>query len=174
MKNNKGFTLTEILVTIILVASVLSSLLYLINIVKKEEINNKNTYNYEINKLKFIREIQNDLNQNDLISISDDILNKALQIKFNYANNNNSLLIVTEDKLSYIKANKEEYTWELKDIKASLCANFIYNKDSNSNNYYYKINIYLDNNDSIEISYSANNSNMQSDYIEKKIGACTN
>ena len=173
---NKGFTLVEMLATIIMISIVMSLLLSLINIVKREDLNTNYTYQYELNKLKFIRDIQNDLNNHKLISIEDLSKEKELEIKFNFEDQY-TILKTSGKQFLYYQNEEVINKWELaNDIKIDKCAQYIYNYDDENNNYYFKINIpllrkaYFDN---LEITYSAN-SKMITNNINNNIGICTN
>ena len=174
--NNKGFTLIELLATVILVGTVLTLLFSSFNLVKKEEINNTKNFNYNLEKLKFVREIENDLQNNELqnIILTDDNVN----ITFVFANGNTNLYI-KDNILNYTNNENNTYTLEVKDLKFSPCLHFIYNYDNNK--YYFKINIDLLNastniiSDSVEVSYASKGKlKISSDYINKNIGICTN
>ena len=174
--NNKGLTLIEMLATIILIGIVSSLLFSLINIVKKEEVNSQSNYQYELNKLKFIREIQNDLRENELLSISDESTNEELIIKFNF-NDMTTYLKTHLDTFEYYKNDQLSNTLAFsKDIHIDKCASFTYKENIENNNYYFMIHIpllrqeYFDN---LEITYS-NNSNITRNNINNNIGICTN
>lgn len=174
--NNKGLTLIEMLATIILIGIVSSLLFSLINIVKREEVNSQSSYQYELNKLKFLREIQNDLRENELLSLSDESINEELIIKFVF-NNMTTYLKTNQDTFEYYKNNQLSNTLTFtKDIHIDKCASFTYKEDIENNNYYFMINIPLlrqEYFDTLEITYS-DNLDIAINNINNNIGICAN
>lgn len=116
MKNNKGMTLTEIIICVVLVSIIFVFLLNLLITVKKYSDNEKNASNLLINQSVLTKEIQKDFNDYKLTGISsctpDDITksgsdrivpvnsNNIYCLKFTYANNSIGYLLQYSYKYS--------------------------------------------------------------------------
>lgn len=211
--NNKGMTLMELLVSIVLVGIVLTFLFQLLTDLEHETENNNYAYNNQVNRTDVIYTIEKDLQKYTLVGIEDASVDKKLIIKFYYLKNggvSNTTLqsdsteykdelgdTKTKYYLRYTSYNNEKYSWEMKGAELDTCAIFNYYVDSNSNSYYFKINIPIYNSifhdrnnkernnavDDIEITYANDKNDLNTtngnyltgnSQIEKKIGICTN
>ncbi len=212
--NNKGMTLIELLVSIVLIGLVLTFLLQLLTDLRNEIDNNNFAYNNQVNRTDAIYTISKDLNKYTLVGVSDTSTNGALVINFHYreglsntktatlrsdSNTYTDELGVEQTKyyLRYTSYNGEKYSWEMKGAELDLCGNFTYYVDNLSDNYYFKLNIYLYNSlyhernnkdknnavDDIEISYASYKSDLNrtnasyltgNTKVDKQIGICTN
>lgn len=211
--NNKGMTLMELLISIALVGIVLTFLLQLLNDLEHEVDNNNYAYNNQVNRSDVIYTIEKDLLKYNLTGIEDVSNNENIAIKFHYIKNNSTTsAILTSVKneykdefgdtnykyyLRYTSYSGEKYSWEMKGAKIDTCGTFKYYIDTNSNSYYFRINIPLYNNvyhernnenknnavDDIEISYAGNKSDLNitkgtyltgNNKVQKNIGTCTN
>lgn len=211
--NNKGMSLIELLVSIVLIGLVLAFLFQLLLDVKNETDSNDFAYNNQVNRTEAVYTIQKDLGENDLVGIEDDSSSNKYTINFHYLIKGSvvTAVLTTDYKetknelgdtvttyyLRYKDVNGEKYSWEMKGAEIDPCGLFTYYIDSISNNYYFKLNIYLYNSvyhernnkdknnvvDDIEISYSGDKSQLvitNSNYLTnsekgtKQIGTCTN
>ena len=168
--NRRGMTLVELLVAVLLVGTVLTLLLSVINNIKRDEINVNNDFDISLNKLKFVREVQNDLKNNKLLKVDNGSSN-GLELKFTFEEGE-TFVNVSDDKIEYVTFDGTKTSWQFKNI--SKCGHIVYYKDNH--NAYLKINIYLNNNknSSLEISYIGSSLNMGNEKIDKDIGTCTN
>ena len=177
--NNKGMSLMELLVSIILISIVLTFLFQLLNDLKNETSNNDFAYNNQINRAEIIKTIENDLAKNTLIGISDNTTDN-ININFHYLNGKTSIINTKKENyknelgeddikylLSYTDSSGEKTSWTIKGGDIGNCYDFIFYNDKLANNYHLKINIYIYNNpyheknnvninnpvDDIELSY---------------------
>ena len=172
--NNKGMSLIEILVSITLISTILVFLVQLLNNLESETTNN-------------------------LIGVSNNS-HDSINISFDFLDNLSANLTSTikDDKyiLKYIASNGEKHSWTMEGAEIDPCFNFAFHNDLDTNNYYFKLNIYIYNKpfhkrnnkeinnaiDDIEITYSSNNNFLSKDpkYLtidnnsDKKINSCTN
>lgn len=211
--NNKGMTLMELLISIVLVGIVLTFLFQLLVDLKGETDNNNYAYNNQVNRTEAIYTIEKDLLRYTLLGIEDASTSENFIINFYFQKgSSNKTAVLTVDKksslnetnvevtkyyLRYISATGEKYSWEMKGAEIDLCGLFTYYVDSASNNYYFKMNIYLYNStyhegnnknknnavDDIEITYAGEKKDLiivNGDYLtgntktEEKIGICAN
>lgn len=179
--DNKGMTLMELLISIVLVGMVLVFLLELIVDLKNETDNNNYAFNNQVNRTEAIQTIQKDLEKNTLLNIEDSSSSDNIVIKFHYQSGTGSkeATLSTSKKtvldnnqnvdkyyLHYTNYTGEKYTWEMKGAKIDPCGSFSYFIDNQSQHYYFKLNIYIytdhENNsqnknnavDDIEITYA--------------------
>jgi len=211
--NCKGMTLLELLISIILVGIVLTFLFQLLIDLKGETTNNNYVYNNQLNRTEAIYTIQKDLNKYTLLGLKDSSVENSIAIEFDYIHAGETVTaVLTTDTVSatdeigenvtkyylrYKSADGQNYSWEMKGAEIDTCGLFTYYVDTVSNNYYFKLNIYLYNNiyhernnkeinnavDDIEITYAGSRADLimtNGDYLtgnkelEKKIGSCTN
>ena len=181
--NNKGMSLMELLISIVLVGIVLTFLFQLLVDLKNETDNNNYAYNNQINRTEAVYTIQKDLSKYTLLGIEDKSTGENIIINFYYRKGNDTKTAVlstssistevlgktvTKNYLRYTDVSSEKYSWEMKGAEIDPCGLFNYYIDSSSKNYYFKLNIYLYNNvyhernnkeknnavDDIEITYT--------------------
>lgn len=187
--NNKGLSLMELLISIVLISIVLVFLFTLLVDLKNETENNNFAYNNQINRTEVIYTIQKDLNNYTLIGVEDNSINNNININFYYRSGDgtktanlrsdvkqiqSNLDNKNDYYLRYTSFNEEEYSWKMKGASIDPCGLFTYYFNSYSKTYYFKFNIYLynypehDRNnkernnavDDIEITYSGNKSDL--------------
>ena len=188
--NNKGMTLMELLISIVLIGIVLTFLFSLLNDLQFETNNNNYAYYNQVNRIDTIYTIEKDLQNYTLVGIEDASVEGKITIKFHYlkgsetdtailesdAHEYRDALGVTKTKyyLRYTNVNDEKFSWEMKGAELDPCATFNYYIDNSSNSYYFKINIPLYNNvfnpknnkdknnfvDDIEIIYAGDKNNL--------------
>lgn len=157
--NNKGMTLMELLVSIVLVGIVLVFLLQLLTDLEHETENNNYAYNNQVNRTDAIYTIEKDLQKYNLVGIEDASADGNLILKFYYISGNDTKTVTlksdsneytdelgdirTKYYLRYTSYSGEQYSWEMKGAQIDVCATFNYYVDNNSNSYYFKINIPL-------------------------------
>lgn len=159
--NNKGMTLMELLVSIVLVGIVLTFLFQLLTDVEHETENNNYAYNNQVNRTDAIYTIEKDLQKYTLVGIEDASVkgSKDIVIKFHYLKGNGTDAAIlqsdsyeykdelgdtkTKYYLRYTSYKGEKYSWEMKGAELDPCATFNYYVDTSSNSYYFKINIPL-------------------------------
>jgi len=182
--NNKGMTLIELLLSIVLVGLVLTFLFQLLNDLQHETNNNDFAYNNQVNRMDVIYTISKDLQKYTLVGIKDEKEYNNIIIKFYYSQGGETKTAVLRSDTStytdeygdtnikyylrYTNYSGEQFSWEMKGAELDTCGTFVYYVDNNSNSYYFKINIpiynsvYHDRNnedrnnavDDIEITYS--------------------
>lgn len=182
--DNRGMTLIELLISIVLIGIVLVFLFQLMLDIKNETDNNNYAYNNQINRIEAIYTIENDLEKNTLVGIEDVSSNRNMAINFHYKKDSGTSTAklwfekVEEENenkyyLRYTNFNNEKYSWEMKGVtEINPCGSFTYYFDNVSNNYYFKlhIDVYTEhesntknkNNvvDDIEIVYSGDKRNL--------------
>lgn len=182
--NNKGMTLIELLVSIVLISIVLVFLFQLMLDLKNEAGNNSYAYNNQINRTEAIYTIENDLEKNTLVGIEDVSASGSVAINFYYRKNGGTTTaklwlekIEADDEikyyLKYIDFNNDRYSWEMKGVtEINPCGSFTYYFNNTSSNYYFKLHfdVYTENEgnsrtknnvvDDIEIVYSGDKRNL--------------
>lgn len=188
--NNKGLTLVELLISIVLTGIVLAFLFNLLVDLKDETDNSDFAYNNQVNRLEVIYAVQKELIQYPLAGIQDLSVNNNIRINFYYRKGGmikTSVLstdktpgsILSDDKyyIRYTNINEETTTWLMKGASIDKCGMFTFLIDSTTNNYYFHLNIPLYNSvyneknnsnnnntvDDIEISYTGSASTLTSD-----------
>jgi len=211
--NNKGMSLMELLVSIVLIGIVLTFLFQLLVDVKNETGNNDYAYNNQVNRTEAIYTIEKDLQEYLLLGIEDKSSSSNFEIDFHYMKGKDEATAVltidtyeglndlgdtvTKYYLRYTDVLGEKYSWEMKNAQLDTCGDFTYYIDSLSDNYYFKLNLYVYNSilneknykdrnnavDDIEITYAASKSGLvttNGSYLtnstsgEKQIGTCAN
>jgi len=210
--NNKGMSLTELLVSIVLVGIVLVFLFQLLVDLESEVENNDYAFHNQVNKTEAIYTIQSDLEEYTLLGVEDISSSENIAINFHFqkgldiktailstsSSTEDTILgdTITTYYLKYINVNGEKYSWEMKSAEVDNCGLFTYYYDLNSNNYYFKLNIYIYNSiyhernnkitnnavDDIELVYAGYKGDLNANINfltnnevgDKKIGACTN
>lgn len=204
MMNNKGMTLIELLISIVLISTVLVFLFQILIDLRNETDNNSYAYNNQIKRAEIIYTIQNDLNNYALVGITDNSSNDNLILNFHFKNGEQASLtrLETEKKedayyLRYTSFKGEKTSWKMEGAMIDPCALFTSHVDQNIKNYYYKLNIFVYNEpyhdknnrevnnavDDIEISYTGSSEYLDltnedyltnKEYLNEYIGACTN
>ena len=174
--NNKGMTLMELLISIVLIGMVLIFLFQLLTDLKNETDNNNYAYNNQVNRTEAIYNIQQDLQNYTLVGIKD-VTNKTngkLKLEFIYsaerATNKVAVLetdyTITKNEngqdvkkhyLRYTNYKGEVTSWEMKGAELDNCATFTFYKNTSSNNYYFKLNIKVYNKPLHERNYKDKN-----------------
>ena len=155
--NNKGMTLMELLVSIVLVGIVLTFLFQLLTDLQHETENNNYAYNNQVNRTDAIYTIEKDLQKYTLVGVKDASTNDNLVIEFHYiAGDGTKTTTLKSDfkeytdefgdtqktyYLRYTDYNNEKYSWEMKGAILDTCGTFKYFISSTSDNYYFKLNI---------------------------------
>lgn len=155
--NNKGLTLIELLVSIVLVGIVLTFLFQLLTDLQHETENNNYAYNNQINRTDVIYTIEKELQQYTLVGIKDVSTDDNIVLEFHYVGSNDTKITTLKsdykeytdefgDKqktyyLRYTDYNNEKHSWEMKGAILDTCGTFKYFVSSSSNSYYFKINI---------------------------------
>lgn len=158
--NNKGMSLMELLVSIVLISIVLSFLFQLLIDLKAETDNNNYVYNNQVNRTDVIYTIEKDLNKYTLLGVEDASTGEDIIINFHYRKGSDGISIATlksakeeyNDELGttktkyylrYVNYSGENFSWEMKGAELDTCGSFNYYIDNLSNSYYFKLNIYL-------------------------------
>ena len=180
--NNKGMTLMELLISIVLISIVLVFLFQILNDLDHETENNNFAYNNQVNRTDVIYTIEKDLHKNTLVGVKDVSSGDTITLEFYFIDSSEPAILKSEyneytdifgDKnkkyyIRYTDSEKEQHSWEMKSAEVDCCALFTSYMNNNSNNYYFKINIPIYNNplnernnkeknnavDDIEITYA--------------------
>ncbi len=202
MLNNKGMSLMEILVSIILISVVLVFLFELLIDLKNESKNNDYASNNQINRMEIIYNLENELNKYRLVGLKDESTSDNLVLDFYYdvegKEVKTTLETLKEDNtyLMRYRGIDNKFTYKMQGAEVNPCAYFTSYIDEDTSNYYFKLNIFVysdpyheRNNlgfnnalDDIEISYMGNSNNLRKDeeyltahnYTNEKVGACSN
>ena len=196
--NNKGLSLIEILVSITLISTILVFLVQFLNSLEGETANNNFAYDNQLNRAEVIKTIEDDLDDNNLIGVSNNSLDN-INISFDFLDNLSAILTssIKDDRyiLKYTSSKGKKYSWTMQGAEIDPCFNFLFHNDLDTNNYYFKLNIYIYNKpyhkrnnkdinnaiDDIEITYASNNNFLSKDskYLtidsnsDKNINSCT-
>ena len=157
--NNRGMSLMELLVSIVLVGIVLTFLFQLLVDLKNETDNNNYAYNNQINRTESIYTIEQDLNKYALLGVEDKSTGRNIIINFYFKKGKDTKTAVLKTAtnistnefgdevkkyyLRYTSVDDIKYSWEMKGAEIDPCGSVEYYLDSVSNNYYFKMNIYL-------------------------------
>lgn len=182
MKNNKGMTLIELLITLVFVGIILVFMFSILNGLRNETNNNNFAYNNQTNKVDAIHAIQKDLNTYVLLGIEDKSNNNVI-IYFHYLKGDEKVDAILSSSINgnknyfnYKNVNGLDNKWEMKDAKIDTCGKFtIYNEgiveetENNSlvggnykrNNYYFKLNFNLYNK-----NYHEQNNNNKNNFVD--------
>ena len=198
IRDKKGLTLVELLISIVLVGIVLALLFGLLFDLKAEADDDSFALNNQVNRIEAIKAVQDDLikHSSDLVGVEDKSDSNGIIIKFHFKDGESSTLSTFKNGdnhyVKYFNYNRVTTSWKMNDAIIDNCGDFTFYKHEDSNNYYFRINIRLynknfneknnkDNNnlvDDIEISYIGDASNLVSnlDYLNSdsnKIGNCS-
>lgn len=133
MLNKKGTTLAEVIISIVLISVVLVFMVRLLLDLNNIETNSTFASDNQINRSEIIRMIGNDLNENILTGITDSSTSDVLNITFSFKDNTKSLLVATNDKLSYTSSDSITRTWTMEDCEIYVPrANVYYSPDYKS------------------------------------------
>ena len=173
IKNKKGVTIIELLISILLMGLVLTFLTRVLSDLKQESVGTSFAFNNQVNRMELIYTIQNDLNSHFLVSITDkSYYASGFNIEFNFKNgyiNNTAVLssskttthslLETIDTyyITYKDFNGVTHKWEMVGGRASSCFEFTSYIDKNSNNYYFRIDIPIYNNPDNDFNNEENN-----------------
>lgn len=140
--NNKGVSLMELLVSIILIGIVLVFLFQLLVDLKDETSNNEFAFDNQVNRAEIIKTIQNDLDKILLkdIKIYDSGRDISLLYYYNGAPSVTSLDVSSSfSSLTYRDVDGNKNVWTLKNASFGSCVDFYAYKLNNK--MFYKINI---------------------------------
>ena len=156
--SNKGISLIELLISIVLIGVVLIFMFQLMVDLKNETNNNDFAYNNQVNRTEVIYNIQNDLLLYTLEGIEDKSaenieivfyfkgLNERKSSKLTSTYETKTNILNEEEKtyyLTYESVIGEKHKWEMKGAAIDPCGMFTYYIDGLSDNYYIKLNINL-------------------------------
>ncbi len=200
--NNKGMSLMELLVTLVLIGIVLTFIFGLLVDIRNERDNNNFAQNNQINRIEIMHKVGDDLNKYTLESVREEENDTGITLKFKYRypNGTKDTTLKTyskgdnEDKdyyVEYTDYSGEKTTWKMNGAEIDTCGHFIFYKDNASDKFYFKINMYLYNKpyhernnkdknnavDDLEITYAGFTRNLiseglTSEPIDKTIGNC--
>ena len=141
--NNKGMTLVELLISIVLIGVVLLFLFQLLLDIKDETDNNNFAYNNQVQRAEAIYTIQSDINKHSIVNITEVVSQEynayGYVIKIYFDNNKYAVIYpskeTTSEKdkyyLNYLSYDGIKYAWEMKDAifseKGYLTYDFGYN-----------------------------------------------
>ncbi len=111
--NNKGLSITELLVSIVLVSGIMIFLYSLLYSVNEDYYKNDIAIDNQTIRFEIIKTIQKDLLENDLVDI--EVINN--EISFVYSQST-AVLNVYEDKITYTSKNGANNTFEFKNAVA--------------------------------------------------------
>ena len=175
--NNKGMSLLELLVTIIMVGVVLIFIFQLLMDLKGERDTNNYAYDNQVNRAELIHTVEKDLNKYYLVGVRQ-IAGNNINIDFVYNRNNAEVTATlavdevregntTKNYVSYKSVSGETFYWEMKNAVIDPCGEFIYHFEtdaSGSTMFYFKLTMFVYN----RIDHRKNNkeSNNPMDDIE--------
>lgn len=180
--NNKGLTLIELLISIVLVGIVLAFLFQILMDLKDETDNNDFAFNNQVNRLEAVYAVERDLIEYNLVGI-EDVSTDDIIVNFYFRKGGGTKTatlstsvtpgsILSDDKyyIKYTSVDEVNYTWLMKGASIDPCGTFTYLYNSSTNSYYFHLNLYLYNSifnarnykefnntvDDIEISHTGN------------------
>jgi len=160
--NNKGMSLVELLISIVLIGIVLTFLFSLLTDLKNETDNNNYAYNNQVNRTEIIYNIEKDLLKYTLLGVEDASSNNKLILKFHFKKGDNKQITILESEevtykdefgdnnskyyLKYTDYDGNLNTYLMKGARINTCGKFVFDVDNYSNTYHFKINIDVYNN----------------------------
>lgn len=181
--NNKGLTLVELLLSIVLIGIVLLFIFQLLVDLRGETDSNSYAYNNQLNRMDAIYKIEKDITNNHLSGIVNRSSGKKTIIDFNFSSlEGDKTTTLTIEKragkflsgdafyINYKDYDRNVNTWEMKGVEIDNCFDYNYYFDNTSGNFYFKLNFYVYNKpyhdlnnkdhnnvvDDIEINYVGN------------------
>lgn len=166
--NNKGLSLIELLISIILISIVVVFMYRLLININNEMTNTDYAISNQQNRLEIIKTVENDLLNNEVTGITPQTGDTDI-VTITYKDGSKSTLEInkTENKVTYTLHDKTNKTWTMKNctINNITCIYANYNSDTNNSKSIYTISIMIntvndnnsiDNNnklDDIDITY---------------------
>ncbi len=146
--NQKGFTLTELIISIALITIIVMFLFRLLVDIRNSENNIDYNRNNQQTRAVILKNIEQDFLEKKLIGIQDTGSNQnQLQLTFTYQNNETATLLVTESTLTYQNKNGTE-KWNLEKQTAKTkfgiqCVSYTYSNtvEDTADFYYVKFTI---------------------------------
>ena len=152
--NNKGISLLELLISIIIVGVVLTFLFQLLVDLKNETSNRNYANANQVNRVEIIYEIQKDFSKYTLTRVPGNtsygiITNNGVSQRHRYIyfyfkvgnTEKYSLLTTYKDLITYTNVEGTKFSWKIKDGYVSQRGKFVSYVDDYTNNYFIKFNI---------------------------------
>lgn len=150
--NNKGVSLLELLISIVLVGIVLVFMFQLLVDLRNETENNDFAFNNQVNRTELIYTIQKDLEKYPLMDLRNFNYTSGPSIIFTFYKADASFEEIDSELIlkkpvngkyyiEYKSVDGNTYKWEMKDAKVDHCINYTGYMDDNK--YHFKINIKL-------------------------------
>ena len=118
--NNKGTTLIELLVSIILIGIVMTFMFKLLLDVNNDNTNNDFAKDNQVIRTEIIKNIEEDLNGKTIINITTETPTNEVKIKFYFQNGSPSELNLTNRTLTYVNSLGEKRKWTMKNCNIYL------------------------------------------------------
>lgn len=170
MMNKKGTTLIEVIISIALIAVVLSFMIKMLIELNADDTDSTYAKDNQINRAEILRAVNNDLNEHTLIDINDEGSNgSTLVINFLYNDGSRANITATATEFRFTNSVGEMRRWTMENCEIYIAvADMFLNKDANIYTLIINIEIHsfnerndINNNntlDDITISYIGNSS----------------
>lgn len=164
--NNKGSTLLELIISIVLISVILVFMVRLLVDLNDSETNNKYAKKNQVIRAEILRTIENDLQNKIITNIRDNSTTSNLIITFKFDGNKESNINVLKDKLTYKNTAGKTRTWTLKEGYFDITQSPVdFNQDENIYSLIIDIPVYTTN----EFN-TKNNNNLLDDILVSYIG----
>ena len=164
--NNKGLTLIELIVSVVLISIVMLFMYGVFNDVNNEKNDNSFAKENQVNRSEIIKVLEDDLLSRsiNISSVNDFSTDTSLKFDLYYSDGKKATIEATETTFSYTNADGLLRKWTMKDATLNYKkARVLYNKSNETNNeegiYSLLINIevYTDNDNNRSCSTCTNN-----------------
>lgn len=135
--NNKGTTLVELIISIVLISVVIVFMFQLLIDLNNEELNNDFAINNQIIRAEIIKFINEDLANYTLSNIKDNSSNSnILNIEITYKENKKTLIEAHQDYIVITNAANKKQRWDIKDATLYPNKAFVYTTINNTSKIY--------------------------------------
>ncbi len=170
--DNKGMTLVEIIVSVVLISIVLVFLFRLLVDLRNETSNNNYAYNNQVNKAEIVYNVQNDLHRYELKNVTSSTSSNRVTVTFTWALNRSeggnassqvSTLEAWKDSsdnyfVKYTDVDKDNVqTWKIKDAIIDLTNTNIIEMHQTNNYMYFKVRLFVYNKPFNELNCAESN-----------------
>jgi competence protein ComGC len=164
--NNKGISLVELVISMLLISIVMVFMYRLLININNLIYNPNYAVNNQQNRLEIIKSVQTDLMQHELANIT----NNNTYIKFTFSDGKTSTLTIKDYKtITYNSDYDSQKSWTMKNATINtqiyLCKSPL-STDNSINNYSINIIVYNSNNENNSLKNTQGNTNNKLDDIE--------
>lgn len=120
--NNKGLTLIELIISVVLISVVMLFMYGLLNDANDENNDNSFARDNQINRSEIIKEIEDEFltRRIDLINIKDESTTDTLKVIFEFSDDTSTVIEATQEYLRYTNANGEMRKWTMQNATLNI------------------------------------------------------